>query len=130
MSKREEVAYEACEAWAETKRAKATIDELCSDQQAVAVEALRKCNMQKVSFDDEGCNVTVTMVEPSTLVYDEAKLRKKLGARTWAKITTAKIDKTKLSEAVRAGVVSPELLAECSTEKESTPYLRLTEKKA
>lgn len=128
--KQEQAAVDACSAWSESKRAQRTINDVCAEQQDFAVAALRKARLKSLSFEDEGCEVTVTLVEPSALVYDEDKLRKKVGAKVWSSITTAKLDKTKLSEAVRAGKVSPELLAECSTERESTPYLRLTEKKA
>ena len=70
---------------------------------------------------------TVTFVQSHTVTFDEAKLKKALGAPAYNKLTTAHLDRKKLEGAVDLGQVDPVVVAQCSTEKTSTPYLRFTE---
>ena len=62
----------------------------------------------------------------TSLVYDETKLRKRLGAALWNKITTRTLDKKKLEAFVASKEVKVADLAACSTEKESAPFVKVT----
>ena len=62
--------------------------------------------------DDE--KLQVTKVVSSTTVVNEDQLKKLFGAKVWNKITTRKMDKSKLDVAIKEGEVSPVDLAAAS----------------
>jgi predicted amidohydrolase len=70
-----------------------------------------------------------TVVRNTGYTFNEAGLRKAVGARVYNKLTTAKLDSKKLEKAVEDGVIDPVLVAQYATEKKTDPFLRLTEKK-
>jgi regulator of replication initiation timing len=70
--------------------------------------------------------LTAVRQQNHTLVYDEDKLRKRLGASLWNKITTRVLDKKKLEAFVASGEISTTVLAACSEEKPSNPFVKVT----
>lgn len=71
--------------------------------------------------------VRATLMKQSEYRFDEPGLKKALGARVWNKLTVAKLDKKKLEAAMANGDVDPVVVAAYAAEKESAPYIRLTE---
>lgn len=95
------------------------------DAQNALIEQLALRGIKSHEFDGH----RATVVKSSTYVFDEKGLRKAVGARSYNKWTTAKLDRKKLEKAVEAGDLDPVVLASYATEKEGAPYIRLTEKK-
>jgi hypothetical protein len=81
------------------------------------------------SFDADLPDATVkaTIVEGSTIVLDEAKLKKKLGAPVWKKLLKWSLDRQLLEDAIARGTVSATTVAECSEEKPRAAFVKLTE---
>lgn len=114
---------------------KKEIEEDISGVQKEAIGILKNHLKQKsIAFDlphdtkDETIKVTGTLVEPTSLIFDEEKLKKKVGASTWNKITRRVLDRSLLEEAVARGLVSPATVASCASEEPKNPYIRVTEK--
>lgn len=70
--------------------------------------------------------VTASRRQNTSLVYDEKKLKKRLGAALWNKVTTRALDKKKLEAFVASGEVKPSWLAEASEEKQTKPFINIT----
>ena len=73
-------------------------------------------------------HVAGTFVQGTRLVYNEAKLAKRVGAKVWKKITTPVLDSKKISKALGDGLLSADDLSACSTEEPNKPYVRITKK--
>jgi hypothetical protein len=82
---------------------------------------------KSMSHTDGDKRYTVTFVQSHTVTIDEPRLKKALGAPVFNKLTTAHLDRKKLENAVDLGDVDPVVVAQCSAEKTSNPYLRFTE---
>lgn len=65
-----------------------------------------------------------TRVQNSSIRMDEAALKSKVGAKLWSKITTLVLDKKKLEAFVASGEIDPLVVAECSQEVTSKPFIR------
>lgn len=125
------VAIEAIVEVRDQRQIKREAEEAISDHQAEAIEALTALEMGTLSFDDpdvESVKIAATVIRPSELKFDEAKLRKRIGAQKFNRITTRTLDKSKLEEAVKNGSIDPKIVASCSEEKPKKPYIRITEK--
>ena len=97
--------------------------------QSGVVELLDELNIDSFTYeDDEGMKVKATKVQGSSLVFDEPQLKKALGAKAWKTVTRLVLDRTRLEDAVAEGRVDPVTIAECSSEKDSKPYIKLTAK--
>lgn len=68
---------------------------------------------------------TVTVVSAESLVYDEAKFKEAVGDK-WKDLTIAKIDKTKIQKAVMSGDLDAKIVADCTTVRKSTPFVRIS----
>lgn len=107
---------------AENKR-KAYGQELLPDMQNQQVKKL------KIDYDSE-TNATVAVKERETSKIDEEKLKKRIGAQAYNRLTTASLDEAKLEAAIRLGEIDRNIVAECM-ETSSRPYLeaRFTKKR-
>lgn len=65
-----------------------------------------------------------TLVEPETVVIDPERLKLKVGAQLWEKITVRVLDTGKLDEVVASGQITKVQVADCSEIKASEPYIR------
>lgn len=69
-----------------------------------------------------------TLVNATRVKIDEDRLKKELGHKVWAKVTTPSLDKEKLEAAIAMDLVDPMVVAKCSTTSETTS-IRVTAKK-
>lgn len=109
---------------AEKKELEAEIDEV--QQEGIAL--LDKLDQKSITFELEGRTITGTKVEGSTLEFDVAKLKKRLGTSLWNRVSTRTLDKAKLESLLAAGDIDPKIVAACSDEKPKKPYIRVNEK--
>jgi hypothetical protein len=95
-------------------------------EEILAEEELKTSSIQK-----DGVKYTVTVAAPRTTVsYDEAGLKKALGAKTFAKLSVSKLDKAKLEAAVQEGEVDSRIVAQHATVSTGARSVRLTRKVA
>lgn len=111
---------------------KAQADELAEQIKAGQVDILRqlddlglKTHVTKTS--DE--KIQVTRVQTESEILDEGRFRRLIGVAAWNKITKRVLDKAKLDEAIKTGVVSPVDVADATNTKTGNPFIRLTRKK-
>ena len=90
----------------------------------LAVLDAQEIKTAKVSDGDSTGQATT--VRGSTSFYDEARLKKRLGASMWNKITTRVLDENKLGAYVKSGDIDTAAVAESITEKPRKPYVRVT----
>lgn len=101
---------------------KAHTAELCDLMQASKDKTI------KVTTSD-GLIAQGTLVAPQpTLVLDEGKLKKNLGAKLWVAITTRVLDRKKLDAFLASGEIDAAVIAQCSNESPRTPYIKITVK--
>lgn len=83
----------------------------------------------KVDFDEETV-ATVSLKERDNSRIDPEKLKKKLGAQKYNKLTSAVLDEAKVEAAIQLGEVDPNVVASCMSENK-TNYLeaRFTKKR-
>ena len=82
-------------------------------------------------MEDDGVKYTVTVAAPRTTVaYDEAALKKALGAKKYGKVTITKLDKAKLEAAVQEGEIDAHVVAQHATITHGARSVRLTRKVA
>lgn len=102
--------------------------EMRSVQQSL-IERMREVGTTKVTGEDgDGRVVTAALVEPTKVVIDEDKLKRRLGAATFRKVGKTVLDKTKLEEAVKTGTVQIQDVAACSDEVPISPHIKITRK--
>lgn len=95
------------------------------------IEGLRTLNMRKVKVDfnqDQDATVSIKKRENTTVNPD--KLKKKLGARAYNKLTTPVLDESKIEAAIKLGDLDPNVVSACM-ETTETEYLeaRFTKKR-
>lgn len=73
--------------------------------------------------------VTATVIQPDKTVIHEAQLKRKVGAKKFAKIVTTKVDRSKLEAAVQIGEIDINDVAECTTIEPGTAYIKTTPKR-
>lgn len=74
----------------------------------------------------DGSQYRITMTSSERVTFNEDGLKKSLGADLWKTIVKSKIDSTLLSKAIRKGAIDPTVVAQHSTIKKSSPYIRLS----
>ena len=116
----------------EQRAIKREIEDHITQAQEAALDGIDTLGLKSLSFDhdigDSEIRITGTRVEGTTLIFDEARLRKALGQRGWNAVSTRTLDRSKLEAAVADGRVDPRTVAECSEERPKKAYIRLTEK--
>lgn len=114
----------------------ADLHDLRAEAKALGIQIGEKQADVLVQMDKQGIKshkvkvgktiLTATKQQNHTLVYDEDKLRKRLGSALWNKITTRVLDKKKLEAFVASGEIPVTTLAACSEEKPSSPFVKVT----
>lgn len=94
-----------------------------TDAQVQVIELMKNNGLR--NYDAGG--VKVTIVEPSRIVIDENRLKRSLGARMWAKVTRTVLDRRLLDACIAVGDVDANVVANCSDEVPSKPYVRTVE---
>lgn len=95
------------------------------------MEVLDEEELKSGSVTEDGVTYTATVAQPRTTVsYDEDGLKKALGAKTYASITTSRLDKTKLEQAVTDGKVDVQVVAQHTAINHGARSVRLTRKVA
>lgn len=84
---------------------------------------------EPIVVDDGDEEVRGTPIFGGTVVLDEGKLKRRVGAEKFNKVTVQVLDKKKLEAAMLTGLIPTEWVAECSEEKPSKPYIRITRKR-
>lgn len=67
-----------------------------------------------------------TRVQGESVVIDEEKLKKLIGATTYNKLLVKVLDKAKLDQAVKDKLVTTTQIAQVSTIKQNKPYISLS----
>lgn len=111
----------------EYAQVKADLDDLQErkrelQSQLIAVFRERKRRRVQVGFTDE-YDATATLVEPSRVQVDEDRLKRALGSDVWRRVSTPKLDRDKLEQAINSGEVDASIVAECSYDTGS-PYVK------
>lgn len=90
------------------------------------MKRLEDAELETITLGEEGAEVKVTIVRPTTLKLNEAGLEKSLSSGQWTQITKRVVDKKALEDAVARGKIDPSVVADNSNEVASKPYLRIT----
>lgn len=90
----------------------------------VSMEAEKQKNVKWTGHD--GFTRSVTYVQSRTPVIDEKGLRKALGAKTFDKFTTKKLDRKAMEQAMDTGEVDPVVVSKYVTERLSKPFIKFT----
>ena len=105
------------------------LNEKVSEAQQELVEGMQALSQEKIKVTDEdGVDVTATLVESSSSVLDEAGLRKDLTPKQWDYIKVEKADHNKIEDAVQRGIIDAKVVAKHTTEQPRAPYVRITER--
>ncbi len=74
----------------------------------------------------DGRPVTITRVQAVRTEIDEVALRESLDKSEWLKVTTRVLDKKKLEAHIASGEIDVRVVADCTSEKPSSPYIKLS----
>lgn len=108
------------------KQEKAEVDGQIKELQADIISILDRAEQKSLSVDIEGRSVKATKVQSVKTMIDEGSLKRTLGEKLWLKVSTRVLDKKKLEAFIATGEVDPMVVAECSTESENAPYIKIT----
>lgn len=105
---------------------KATIDR----EQQELLDSMEEAGLTKVQATDPatGDVVQATVVKGEIVTTDDAKLKKRVGATIWNKITNRTLDKSLLDAAIKAGDVSSVDVAAASTVRPKKTFVKITRK--
>jgi len=108
------------------KQERDALDKKIKDLQNDLIGVLDKNGEKSATVEVEGRRFKITKVQSSSMVIDEASLKRVLGEKGWMKVSTRILDRRKLESAIATDEIDPVLVAECSEEKLGAPYVRLT----
>lgn len=91
--------------------------------------AMQEQGIKTFTGEDGPDNITGTFVQGTSIIIDEARLRKELGAAKFDKLCSMSLDKKLLEEAIAQGKIDAVTVAACSNERLNAPYVKLTVKK-
>lgn len=91
------------------------------------LQAARMKSMTHVTDDD--VKYTATVVAPTRVIVNPDKLKKAIGAEAFKKITKPVMVEALLEDAIAQGTIDMNIVAQCSDEVPSKPYIKITEKK-
>lgn len=105
---------------------KAVIDQEQSD----LLDDMEEAGLDKVQATDpaSGDVIQATVVKGEIVTTDDTKLKKRVGATIWNKITSRTLDKSLLEAAIKAGDVSDVDVASASTVRPRRPFVKITRK--
>ena len=102
------------------------LDERLTKVKKTLMEKLESAELETLTVGEEGSEIKVTIVRPTTLKLNEAGLEKDLSSAQWKLITKKVVDKKAFEDAVVRGKIDPTVVADNSNEVASKPYLRIT----
>lgn len=94
------------------------------------VSYLAEHEQKSASGDYKGVRYTTTATSRTTMNFDESGIKKALGARIYNKLTSAKLDRAKLQEAIESGTVDAGVVSQHTQTVQGATTLRLTKKAA
>ena len=112
----------------EHKRKIAVLTDEVAAMQDALIERWVEGDITGIAVTHGGERISGTLVQGERVHTDESKLAKKVGAQQWKKLLTPVLDKTKLADAIKAGLVSPVDVADASEVKPSKPFIKVTRK--
>lgn len=116
-------------ALATTKREIAELQEAAKEREAKLLAIYDELGEKSITVTTaSGEIVTGTMVQGERVVFNDAALKKKLGATMWNKVTERVLDKRKLEDQIAAGAVETADVAAASTTTKNKPYVKVTVK--
>jgi hypothetical protein len=95
------------------------------------LEIMRSKDVKKIKVDfDEHTDATVSVKTREVAKLDDDKLKKAIGAKAFAKLTTPVVDESKIEAAIKLGELDPNIVESCLDVSE-VPYLeaRFTKKR-
>lgn len=97
-----------------------------SEAQAELIDMMDKFGMSTRTFKgSDGHQHNVNKQQTIAQVIDQPKLKKKVGAKLWDKITTRSLDKKKMDAFIASGELDAAIVAQCMTEKPSSPFVKV-----
>lgn len=108
------------------KQDKADVDAQIKELQSDIIDILDRAEQKSIAVDIDGRTVKATKVQSVKTLIDENSLKRSLGEKLWMKVSTRVLDKKKLEAFIATGEVDPMVVAECSTESDNAPYVKIT----
>lgn len=108
------------------KQERDEIDVAIKEVQAEIVQGLDDIQEKSLTVEVDGRNVRATKVEAVRTTIDEKSLKHSLGEKLWLKVSTRILDKKKLEAFIATGEVDAMVVAECSNESTTAPYIKLS----
>ena len=98
------------------KELQSTILDNFGDQKTVTVDTA------------DGRTLKATRVQNVRTSIDDLALKAAVTAPLWNKITVRTLDKTKVEAFIGSGELDPSIVAQCSTETPSSPFIKITDR--
>lgn len=92
------------------------------------MDLLEAQELKSTSTEVDGVKYTTTVTARTTTSFDEAGLKKALGAKAYNKLTKPSLDRIKLTEAIDKGEVDPAVVSRFTTINNGARSVRLTRK--
>lgn len=112
----------AIDAIADAKERIAAEEAVVSDFTEKAKSLMAEIGCTKATTD---AGNTGTLVSATRLVFDEAKLKKSLGASMWNSLTKQVLDRSLLEANIAAGKVDANVVATATDEVQNKPYIKI-----
>lgn len=108
---------------------RAFVKKVNDDTAKLQEQVIAKMKQHRIDRFKSASKINASVIEGTSMVIDDVKLRRRLGARLWGKVTKTVLDKKMLEAAIAAKEVDPIIVAECTEEVPRTPYIKTTEGK-
>ena len=105
------------------KSQRAKLDAEITDLQA---EVMSVMDDKSVAVELPDRIITTTKVQSVRTVINEPALKRALGQKYWMRVSSRMLDKAKLQAQMATGDIDPLVVAECTVEKPSKAYLKIT----
>jgi hypothetical protein len=89
-------------------------------------DALESNEVDTITIGESESETKITIVRPTSLKFNEEKLKEKLSDKQWRQITKTVLDKKAIEDAVARGTIDISIISANSAEVASKPYLRIT----
>ncbi|CAB4195084.1 hypothetical protein UFOVP1279_32 [uncultured Caudovirales phage] len=122
----DEIVYSLVEKLVAAKEVKAEAEAAVDALQIAVMDLFKEYGLD--ASHDPFTGHSATLVTPSSIVVNEPKLKRKIGAKVYNKLCVLKFDKDKLNKALADGTVHIGDVAECSEEVDRKAYIRITKK--
>jgi len=108
------------------KRERDDIDDQIKEVQSDIIAELDRLEEKNLIVEIDDRKVKATKVQGTRTTIDENTLKRSLGEKLWMKVSTRILDKKKLEAHIASGEVDPLVVAESSTETQTSPYIKIT----